>query len=181
MQIKVQVLSVQVSTKQGKKAYQNAEVAFKNLADGKVQSKNITQYSQVFKTAAEATPGSFYDVVTEKNDNGFWEWVKMDRAMDGGALPPTAAPAATNAPAGRTTPYVDNRETAEERAKRQVHIVKQSSLDRAVATLSVGAKAPPNRDDVVALAQFYTDWVFNSNEQEQSITDLFDQENDIPL
>ena len=46
-----------------------------------------------------------------------------------------------------------NYETKEERAARQVLIVKQSSLSTAVSALAVGAKSTPSAADVIAYAK----------------------------
>lgn len=156
----ITILSVQVSTKTSKtgKPFQTAEVAYKNLDSNKVESKNITQYSKVFKQAAEAQPSQSYSVTTEKDDAGYWQWTTMDRVVEGF---PAQAPAATAAPfKGAVQAPKSTYETPEERAKKQVYIVKQSSLGSAIELLTVGAKTPPNADDVIKLAQKFTDWVF---------------------
>ena len=49
-----------------------------------------------------------------------------------------------------------NFETPEERAKKQVYIVKQSSISNALVVLSVGAKAPPSAQSILDLAQIFT-------------------------
>jgi hypothetical protein len=155
----ITILSVQVSTKPGKtgKPYQTAEVVFKNMDSNKVESKNITQYSKVFKQAAEAQPSQSYTVTTEKDEAGYWQWITMDRVVEGfQAQAPSAAPSIKNVVQAPKSTY----ETPEERAKKQVYIVKQSSLGSAIELLTVGAKTPPNADDVIKLAQKFTDWVF---------------------
>lgn len=153
--MQVQILTTSVSTKPTKtgKSYQNVEVAFKNLETGKVESKNVTSYSTVFKSVSEATSGQVYDIEQEKNSGGFWEWTSFKR----GAGPTPAAPSVIEAVKQVKSQY----ETPEERAKKQAYIVKQSSLAQAVALLSVGAKTQPKTQDVLKLAQELTDWVFD--------------------
>ncbi len=168
MQLSIQILSVTVGTKQGKKPYQNAEVAFKNLTDGKVNSKNITQYSKVFKVAADAQAGQFYNVESVKNGE-YWEWESMERVLDG--APPPVVTQASKSPAANTSPR-STYETPEERAQRQVYIVKQSSISSAIATLSVGAKSPPDSNKVLEVAQQYVDWVFGKKEGIDGIISL---------
>lgn len=171
--MKIQVLSVSVGSKtsQAGKTYQNAEIAYKNLDQGKVESKNITQYSKVFKQVADATPTMFYDVAISKDDKGYWQWDSFVAGTPGEATnnAPTALSKAVAAPKS-------NYETSEERAKRQVFIVKQSSLGHAIELLSVGAKAPPDVDAVIALAQKFTDFVFAETK-----TELFDMPNDLEV
>lgn len=178
--MKVQILSVTVTTKQGKKPYQNADVAYKNLDQGKVESKNITQYSNVFKQVAESAPGQVFNIVTEKDTNGYWQWIKMDREVEG----TTSTPAPSQAPAARAaaTPAPrSNYETPEERAKKQIYIVRQSSLTAAINTLSVGAKTPPKTDEVIGLARKFTDFVFDADNPETGKEDLFELPNDLEV
>src|SRR3990172_10274571 len=75
--MKVQILQISVSTKTSKtgKNFQNAEVAYKNFDNGKVESRNITEYSKTFKMIVETKPGQCLDVESQKNENGFWELV----------------------------------------------------------------------------------------------------------
>jgi len=165
--MKVQILSVSVTTKTSKagKPFQSAEVAYKNLDQGKVESKNITQYSDVFKQVAEAQTGSVYDVTTAKDDNGYWQWTSFKQGVPGEAL---AASASKATPAPKST-Y----ETPEERAKKQVYIIKQSSLSSATALLSIGAKTPPTVEQVKLVAQQFVDFVFSEKNE-----DLFALPND---
>lgn len=166
--MKIQILSVTVTSKTSAagKSYQNAEVAFKNLDSGKVESKNITQYSAAFKVAGDANPGQFFNVVTEKDDKGYWQWKSMERVLEG---TPSAQPAPASATSHTTR---STYETPEERAQKQVYIVRQSSISSALALLSVGAKTPPNPDDVLVVAQKFADWVFAKPSLENIPNDL---------
>jgi len=166
--MKVQILSVSVTTKTAKsgKPYQTAEVAYKNLDQGKVESKNITQYSDVFKKVVDAQTGSVYDVATAKDDSGYWQWTSFVLGTPGEA--PTGATTSKATPAPKST-Y----ETPEERAKKQVYIIKQSSLSSAIALLSVGAKTPPTVEQVKLVAQQFVDFVFSEKDE-----DLFALPND---
>lgn len=167
--MKLSIISVNVTSKTSKngKSYQSAEVVYKNTDSGKVENKNITQYSEVFKQVADAQAGQVYNVQSTKDDAGYWQWVKFERVTgETGAV--TAAPAAAASKG--------NWETSEERAARQVFIIKQSSLANAVATLAVGAKAAPNTEQVIAVAQAYTDWVLG-----KGTNNLFETPNDIEV
>ena len=175
--MKIQVLSVSVGSKTSNagKTYQNAEIAYKNLDQGKVESKNITQYSKVFKQVADATPTMFYDVAISKDDKGYWQWDSFVAGTPGEAAQTSAA-----GPSKATVAPKSNYETSEERAKRQVFIVKQSSLGHAIELMSVGAKAPPDVDAVIALAQKFTDFVFAETKAAGTAT-LFDLPNDLEV
>ncbi len=177
--MKIQILSVETTTKVSKagKNYQNAEVAYKNFDSGKVESKNINQYNKTFKHVAEALPGQTAEVGVMKNDAGYWEWDTFKRVQmteqEKAAVPEgtTAGVKAAAVSAAKST-Y----ETPEERARKQCYIVKQSSLSVASNLLSVGAKAPPKKEDVVDLAQYFVDYVFGEKKE-----DLFDLPNDLEV
>jgi hypothetical protein len=163
---------VAVSTKTSKagKPYQSAEVAYKNLDSGKVEAKNITQYSEVFKTVADVQAGQTLDVKQAKNDNGFWEWTSVERLV-GNQVSTSEAPSrsASANPAPRS-----NYETPEERAIKQVYIVKQSSISNALEFLKHNyPKTTFSGEQVLEVAQKFTDFVFGK-------TDLFSKPNDLP-
>ena len=174
--MKIQVLDVKASTKTSAagKAYQNVEIAYKNIDQGKVESKNITQYSKVFKAVADATTTMFYDVAISKDDKGYWQWDSFVAGTP--AESPNVPTSFQPVPGKSTVAPKSNYETSEERAKRQVFIVKQSSLGHAIELMSVGAKAPPDVDAVIALAQKFTDFVFAESKAE-----LFDMPNDLEV
>lgn len=175
--MKIQILSLEVSTKQSKagKPYQNVEVAFKNFDAGKVESKNIAQYSKVFKAVVESKAGQTAEVGVVKNDGGYWEWDTFKRIQM--TDDEKAAPAASTKTEGTTgVATFTNKstyETPEERAKKQVYIVKQSSIANAIAFYGDN---PHSVDDVLGLAQIFTDFVFSDKKVE-----LFDAPNDLPV
>lgn len=153
------------------KMFQTAELAFKNNTyGGKVEGKKITEYSKAWKAVAEANVGETFEVETEKNGQ-YVEWVSLSKAgVPGGAVGQHKA----EAKVGVANPVKSSYETAEERAKRQVYIVRQSSVANAIATLSVGAKAV-KPDEVIALAQKYEGYVFGTGD-----SGFDDMTNDIP-
>jgi hypothetical protein len=166
-QMRITILSVDIKTiPTAKGSYQTAEVAFKNDSfQGKVEGKKIMSFGATapsFKVLQSAQSGKSYEVEIIKNDKGFNDWVGMVPATAGA---PAASQAAvvglSTAPkAGASfAPTKSTYETAEERAVKQVYIVKQSSLSAAINTLSVGAKKLEPAA-VMILAQTYTDFVF---------------------
>jgi hypothetical protein len=183
--LKIQILSVTIETKPtAKGSYQVADVAYKNLTfQGKVEGKKVMSFGNTaaaFKTLATAQPGEIYEVSVVKNDKGYNDWVSMQKAVAGavpqgdnlnvqgqvgGSRPASAAPRSTY-------------ETPEERAIKQVYIVKQSSVSNAIATLSVGAKKLEPAD-VLKLAQEYTDFVFGKAAGKNTGTG-FDDFPDVP-
>lgn len=172
--MKIQILSVDISSKTSKagKPYQNAEVAYKNFDSGKVESKNIAQYSKIFKLVAESQPGQTAEIGVIKNDGGYWEWDSFKRVVmtEQEKAAPIQDQKAQVVSAAKST-Y----ETPEERAKKQVYIIKQSSLANAIAFLG-GASTGTTVDEVLNTAQIFTDFVFNDKK-----VDLFDMPNDLDV
>lgn len=189
MTIQIQVLSVTVETKPtAKGSYQQLEVAYKNLSfQGKVESKKIMSFGaggESFKVLANAAPASVYEIETEKNDKGYIDWLKATKSAAGVgdmALKQATGGAQT---AGGTIATRSTYETPEERAKKQIYIVRQSSLNVALATLQIGAKTPPKADEIIALAQQFESFVFDNssaNDRADVRDDISTLEDDIPF
>ena len=140
------------------RSYQSIEVTYKGT-DGKVSSKKLMSFSNpsVFKAISGMNKGDQVDVVTTKDDAGYWQWTGIN---DGASSAPAQTTQGASTP---TTTRVtgSNYETADERAARQRLIVRQSSLSAAVSILTVGAKTV-DKEAVKNLAQELTDWVFET-------------------
>jgi hypothetical protein len=151
----------------GQKRWGKAVV--KHERDGKELTQNVVSFKnpEVFKKVQELI-GQTVEVESVK-EGDFWNWKNVSTTASVG----TTGSASSPAPATRVTG--SNYETKEERAKRQVLIVKQSSLSAAVATLTPGAKAALDPKVVLDLAQRYTDWVFEVDNSIESMS------NDIPF
>lgn len=174
----ITILSIDIKTvPTAKGSYQTADVAYKNNSfQGKVEGKKVMSFGATkdsFSTLALAQPGESYEVTIVKNDKGYNDWVSMAKAEAGAASPAVSAPAGGKAPAA--TPR-STYETPEERAQRQVLIVRQSSLSAAVNLLLAGAKTPPPVENVLAIAKQFEDYVFGK----QPLGTVHDMENDIP-
>lgn len=161
----VTILSIdikQVPTTKG--SYGVADVAYKNNSfQGKIEGKKIMSFGATagsFKTLSSAVSGDTYEVEIIKNDKGYNDWVSMTKA-EAGAASPQAAPAGTGiiTKGAASTPVRSTYETPQERAEKQVFIVRQSSISAAINTLSLGAKKL-EPDAVMKLAQTYADFVF---------------------
>lgn len=144
--------------KKGKTPFQKAVVTFDK--DGKDMKQTLVSFKNpdVFATIQKLSEGDVIDVTTTK-EGDFWQWAKVEK-LAGVAKPdkPTG---------GKVTG--SNYETKEERAERQVLIVRQSSLKEAVAALGPAK----NRELYTDLAQYFADWVFAKN--------IFTEEDDIPF
>lgn len=164
MMISIQILSTSVETKPTSKgSYQQLEVAYKNLTfQGKVESKKLMSFganADAFKALASAGPTTYWEVEVVKNDKGYNDWVKVTRME---TAPSVTIPATKGtATVGTSISTKGNWETPEERAQKQVYIIRQSSLSNAVAMLTPGAKAPVKMEDVLKLAKELEEYVLD--------------------
>lgn len=187
--MKIQILSVEVKTvPTAKGSYQMADIAFKNLTyQGKVEGKKCMSFgagAAAFKILSVAQPSSVFEITVVKNPAGFNDWTEATPSTEGATSPqppsgasyPSYAPkAASVAPATRST-Y----ESAEERAQKQVLIVRQSTLSNAINTLGAGAKSPPKVEDILALARQYEAHVFGvSTEKPDEGFDSFPDDSEV--
>jgi hypothetical protein len=160
----IQVLSISVETKPSAKgSYQLLEVAYKDLSNGgKVTSKKIISFSskEVFGVLSTSKSGDTFEITAEKNANtGYWDWTKATKSFQTGHNESPMKPAA-NYSNGGTQPSKGNWETPEERAKKQVYIIRQSSLANAVAALNV--KTSPKAEEVIELAKQFEAYVLGT-------------------
>lgn len=152
--MQVEIIDVVVENK-GK--YRAARVNFKT-ADGKVDGKNVMSftYKDVFKVLSEAKQGDVFNVKSVKNDKGYWDWTEIEGAgKNAGAKSVTT---------GLSSAVRGNYETPEERARRQVYIVRQSSIGAAIELARVnGATAPVTEQDIVKSAKAFESFVFETD------------------
>lgn len=145
------------------RSYQSIEVTYKG-DNGQTATKKLMSFSNpsVFNHIKGLTKGDQVNVTTTKDDNGYWQWT----AIGGGEATATSFPTTTSTPAssgGRVTG--SNYETKEERAARQVYIVRQSSISAAIGSLSVGAKTAPTAEAIIALAKQFEAYVFDKEDE----------------
>lgn len=136
-QMKIKIVAVELgnaTTKTGK-PYEFAEVTYKNLTfENKVESKKIMPFGskEVLDTLKDAKPGDVFTILREKDDAGYWQWIGIavgDTEIEttSSTVQKTSAKTTTATPTPKST-----FETPEERAKKQVYIIRQSSLATAV-------------------------------------------------
>lgn len=154
-QINIEVIGVQVENK-GK--FSMAQVAYKG-PDGKVEGKKLPSFNnpEVFKTLTAAQQGDLFQVVSEKDNNGYWQWTS---AVAGGKNVGNSETGVV-AVKSQTTQARSNFETPEERAARQVYIVRQSSISNAVDLLK-DPKKVASVDEVLAVAKEFEEFVFGT-------------------
>jgi hypothetical protein len=179
MQLNIKIVSLDTELKTAKngKTYKALTVVYKGPSN-KIETKTINPFGPSQRTVeilSEATPGQTYEVEAVKNDAGYWDWVNPRLSDGASASPMEAAPRPTG---GRTaTPEPSRFETPEERAKKQVYIVRQSSISAAVASLSVGSKAALDPQKVIETAKQYEAYVFDT---EYAAAEAPKAESDLP-
>lgn len=154
------------------KKYQTMEVAYKDQT-GKVAGKKLMSftYPLVFNALKGAQQGDSFEVKNEKIGE-YWNWTEAVKVEGGAASVETSTPSKTQA---FTQQSNDRYETKEEREKRQVMIVRQSSLSNAVATLAVGGKSALDPSKVIGVAQEYESYVLG-----KGVQGIIDMESDLP-
>lgn len=156
--MQITIISVDVTTTPTQKgSYQTAEVTYKNNSfQDKVENKKVMSFNHkdVFTTLSKAQKGDVFTIERAKNDKGFWDWT----SVESGNASQTAVVGSSKAasPSPKST-Y----ETPEERAKKQVYIVRQSSLSTAVEYLNgTGAIKKATAQDVIFCAKEFEAYVF---------------------
>lgn len=191
MTITIQILSTTVETKPtAKGSYQQLEVTYKNLTfNGKVEAKKLMSFganADAFKTLTTASPASVWDIETFKNNKGYLDWVKVTKgAPPEGGVSTSNVSAQANVRGVQSAPSKGNWETPEERAKKQVYIIRQSSLSTAVAALTASAKTGtvPAAEEIIELAKKLEGYVFDTLASTESNVrqDIESIEEDIPF
>jgi hypothetical protein len=162
------------------KPYTEIEVTFKS-ADNKVSNKKLNNLGfdkKVYTTFVSAKKGDTFEVTSVK-EGDYWVWKDVVPTSAQGTQ--TASGGGTKAGSGAGAERSSSYETKEERASRQVLIVKQSSLSNAVASLKTdkGGVVDPNK--AIEVAQLYTDWVMGVDTSIGLSKDPLEQEfDDVP-
>lgn len=165
----IEVLNVSLNervTRNGK-GYTELEVAFKNKSfQDKVEAKKLNNMfgKDVFKVLSTAKSGEQFTVSRVKNNEGFWDWTGIgpmgsNSSSDASRATQTAAPY-ISASKGTPSPN-DPRETREERAERQVLIVRQSSIASAVSASTL--LKLKSGEDIISLAKQFEAYVFGKD------------------
>lgn len=150
------------------RSYQSIEVTYKD-DQGQVKNKKLMSFSNpsVFNHIKDLTKGDQINLRTEKDAAGYWQWIGIEG--DKTVATETKTPPQAG---GRVTG--SNYETKEERAARQVLIVRQSSLSSAVELLGPGKSV----EEVLAVAKQFEDYVFAKSTGIDAINEM---EDDFPL
>lgn len=137
----------------GKSGYYKMTVNYS--AKGESKSKNIMSFANptAYDTIKKLNEGDLIDVEFVKDDK-YYNWASVKKAE--GNDSPKNVDAPKTAPAARST-Y----ETPEERAKKQVYIIKQSCLAQAAAYSANRTDGYPSIKEHLEIAQQFVDWVLD--------------------
>ncbi len=162
--MQIEIVANPVSTvPTAKGSYQVIDLAYKNKSfQDKLEGKKVMSFTNkdVFNVLQKAQFGDVFEVSRVKNDKGFWDWTGVTSSNGAVSAPsPTYAPNPPDKKAGTVVPK-SNYETAEERAARQVLIVRQSSISSAVE-FAVANKIK-DEEEVLRLATRFEEHVFGN-------------------
>ena len=156
MQIKVIKTSVEKI-----KTYFKLNVVFRDLETDKVDGRNILSFvnKDVYGVLSKAEKDDCFEIAEKTNDKGYPEITSATKIATPESTNGVSKSGSTGS-APTATPR-SNYETPDERAERQKFIIRQSSLERAIQNLSIGAKQPLETKAIIALAKEFEDFVLN--------------------
>jgi hypothetical protein len=160
MQITINNVDIERNAK-----YSKAVIEY-TTPEGKSEKKNVMSFTnkELYATLGGAKQGEVYDVQLGKNDKGYWEFTSATKATSTAGTKPTAASASPKS----------TYETPEERAIRQLYIIRQSNINAAISLLSVGSKGL-KINEVLEVAKTLENYVFGKTE-----TSVYLMEEDLP-
>lgn len=169
-QINIEIIHVVDTVKTtARGAYHELEVTYKNKSfQDKVESKKIIDVyaKDAYNILKNAQFGDTFNIVREKNEKGFWDWIKIlnenDSQFNAQELQESQE-YKKDSKVMDTSPNKSPRstyETPEERAARQIMIVRQSSVSSAIMALKTD-KIQLNANEVVDLARQFEQYVLN--------------------
>ena len=144
--------------KAGTKGYEVVEVAYKD-PEGKTKGMKVLDFVQreVFKSLEGVNDGDILDVEFEQNDKGYWQFKSVQK----GTAPQKTDGASVQA--NRTgSVSKGNWETSEERAARQVMIVRQSQLTNTISYFELTKHTKATPQDVIAVAKIFESFVLGT-------------------
>lgn len=168
--MKIKVLD---SVVESKAKYKQISLKYFNIdkdAEGSTKVVSFGDSKDAFLSLVEARPGDVYEVELKKNGE-YWNFVKATKLESGtggnvgGTSKTSSSPRSTY-------------ETPEERALRQIYIVRQSSLERAITYFGLIGEKKATVDDVLSLATTFSDFVFKGLNKPITVETMDD---DIPL
>lgn len=174
--MKIQINAVSgITTKQGKfKPYSQYDIEFLDLESGRPRKKHMVDFNgpKAYEALKEAKVGQCFEITEQPGkDPQYTDWVDATPIT---VETPVEASKGSGGASDRsqttTTSFKSSYETPEERARKQVYIVRQSSLTNAIATLALNQQRTAGKEEVVDIAKFYEAYVFGVQNTEQDST-----------
>ena len=165
-----------------KGGYNKLAVTYKTIYKGmeKTDTKKIMSFvnKEVYDALKNAGSGSKWTISSEKE--GEYRVWKAAVQSNGGSQGSSSTTASKSTPVSSRGDW----ETSEERARKQVYIIKQSSITSAIALLKTDKKAT-SLAEVLDTAQKLTDFVLGKETPQEAATSamkaVIDLTDDVPL
>jgi len=170
MHIQIVSISKPDWKEKGKAKWQELTMTY--VSGGKTSAKKFLSFDPIFNKVKEFEADEQYDVNLVKGDDGYWKWTEVTKVDSAAGAAQGVGEAARAAPMVRASTY----ETPEERAKKQVYIVRQSSISNAIEYLNHNQKNYAIVD-VVNTAKEIEAYVFGMKFGTDALIDMAD---DIP-
>lgn len=182
--MQIEIIAVVTEAKKNSRGgiYNEAVITFKNKSfQDKIETKKLLDFASkdVYSTISQAKFGDIYEIIRTKDEQGYWQWTGI-----GGAEPTIPAPQPQGNPMTKTPAVTPKStyETAEERAVRQVMIVRQSSIANAIALLAANGGKKNTTDEVIVIAKQFEAYVLGTDKSPVIENPFINMaEDDIPL
>ncbi len=161
MQIKI--VSVEVEHIKKGKGYSVATVIYQYNGQARTQKVMSFTNPQVFATVKDLSPGEIVEVEITKNDQGYNQFASVNRSGD---APAASASSGVAVPAAQSK-GASNAAYEEKEAARQLMIVRQSSLERAIQYHELN-KQSAAVEDITFTAQLFVDFVYGNGTAAQA-------------
>lgn len=173
------VVSVEMGVsiaKNGGGSYQGTRFSYRDqngaLKEQAFHNNFIKFNPGIATTLSNMNPGDSFVMVKEK-EGEFWNV----KSISVGGVVPVATQSQTKASPTPTPSPKSNYETPEERAKRQVYIVRQSSISSAVEAATL--LKLKSKEDILNLAKYFEAYVFGTEFDDGSIMSLPNDDIDV--
>lgn len=174
MNIEGTVISVEANkniVKQSGGSYQGTSLLYR---DGNGQAKeqnfhnNVLKFNPAIKKALESLQAGDAFVMVKEKKGEFWNVTSITEVDGQTAVATPVNKAVASAPAAKSG---GTWETADERARKQVLIVRQSSISSAVEYAAT-KKVPPTVEEVIEFARAFEAYVFSEDDVEEPDMDV---------
>ena len=185
MDVRATVLSVEMGVQVAKKdggTYPGSRLAYRDdsgVVKEQAFHENAFKFNSTLKAElSNCKPNDTIVIVKEKKGE-FWNVMSIRKEGAVSSIPNNNTPASDTG--GTAKSYASPKstyETSDERALRQVLIVRQSALNYAIATLSVGAKSL-TKEAVMTLADQYVAYVMQTKFDDGTMDNMDDDSGDV--